>query len=106
MENLPKTYRDLSEDHKQLYQLARSADVNIDPTLFGHLLQFLEVREFDGFDGLIVFQADVHPEAICKMLKDTVSKSPYGDAKNQEKIENINRRRRYLFRFLQFRSLK
>nr|AAS21348.1 ENSANGG00000019048-like protein [Oikopleura dioica] len=27
------------------------------------------------------------------MLKDTVSKSPYGDEKNQEKIEKINRRR-------------
>merc|ERR1712210_212303 len=79
MENVPKNYRDLSEDHKQLYQLTKSADVNIDPTLFGHLLQFLE--------------ADVHPEAICKMLKDTVPKSPYGDEKNQEKIEKINRRR-------------
>jgi len=47
MENLPKNYRDLSEDHKQLYQLTRSGDVNIDPALFGHILQFLEVGEFD-----------------------------------------------------------
>jgi hypothetical protein len=52
MENLPKSYRDLSEDHKQLYQLARSADVSIDPTLFGHLLQFLDVREFYGSECL------------------------------------------------------
>ena len=48
MENLPKNYRDLSEDHKQLYQLTRSADVNIDPSLFGHILQFLEVGDIDG----------------------------------------------------------
>jgi len=47
MENLPKNYRDLSEDHKQLDQLTRRGDVNIDPALFGHILQFLEVGEFD-----------------------------------------------------------
>ncbi|CAG5111374.1 Oidioi.mRNA.OKI2018_I69.chr2.g5690.t1.cds [Oikopleura dioica] len=79
MEKIPKSYTSMSEDQKQLYQLTRHADVNIDPTLFGNILQFLE--------------ADVHPEAICKMLKDTVPKSPYGDEKNQEKIERMNRRR-------------
>lgn len=77
---LPRVLSTFDEESLKLYSLVHYAGIMIDPSLFKNILDLLK--------------ADVHPDAILKVLSDASERSPFGDPKNQAKIERHVARRR------------
>merc|ERR1711937_288762 len=70
---LPKVLTTYDEECLKLYSLCHYAGIMIDPSLFKNIVDLLK--------------ADVHPDAILKVLQDSSERSPYGVPDNQAKIE-------------------